>query len=506
MIDDDLRAKIRRLHYAEHWPIGTIATQLGIHHDTVRRALRDRSCSAGSPVSVRPSKLDPYKDFIRQTLEEYPTLRASRLHEMLRARGYPGSAVQVRRYVRKVRPRSTREAFLRLSTMPGEQAQVDWGSFGKVTVGQAQRTLSCFVMVLGHSRAMYARFFYDQRLESFLHAHVLGFHRLGGCPREILYDNLKSVVLERVGDHVRFHPRLLELAGHYHFDPKPCAPYRANEKGKVERAIQYLRHSFFAARSWKDIADLNAQLLTWIDDVAHRRPVPADPTRRSVAAALHAERERLLPLPAHPLGTERVHPVRAGKTPYVRFDRNDYSIPSELVGKQLTVLASDIRVRVIDHARVVAEHARSFDRGQVIEQPEHLAELHRQKARAHALRGRDRLRSTCPNADALLEQMAVTGAHLRAEVSRLLRLLDQYGVEATNEAIGAALSRQAYSASSVAYILDQQARLRGQPPPLDVVLGDAARARDVDVRPHDLSDYDQLGEGVSEGGGDEHQD
>src|SRR2546425_13375736 len=193
---------------------------------------------------------------------------------MLRSRGSPGSVIPLRRYVRTVRPAARTEAYLRLQTLPGEQGQVDWGSFGKVAVGHTQRTLSCFVLVLSWSRAVYARFALDQTLESFLRGHVEAFTALGGVPRTLLYDNLKSVVLERVGDHIRFHPRLLELAGHYHFAPQPCAPYRGNEKGKVERMIQYLRHSFFAARRFASLNDLNAQLATWIAETAHARSVP----------------------------------------------------------------------------------------------------------------------------------------------------------------------------------------------------------------------------------------
>jgi transposase len=150
---------------------------------------------------------------------------------MLQARGYSGSVVAVRRYVRAVRPRPRAEAYLRLQTLPGEQGQVDWGHFGPLAVGHARRPLVCFVLVLSWSRALYARFALDQSLESFLRGHVEAFAALGGPPRTLLYDNLKRVVLERVGDHIRYHPRLLELAGHYHFAPKPCAPYRGNEKG-----------------------------------------------------------------------------------------------------------------------------------------------------------------------------------------------------------------------------------------------------------------------------------
>src|SRR5512145_2095193 len=191
---------------------------------------------------------------------------------MLRDRGYPGSAVQVRRYVRTVRPAARAEAYFRLDTLIGEQGQVDWGNFGALPIGRTRRVLSCFVLVLSWSRAVYARFALDQTLESFLRGHVEAFAALGGVPRTLLYDNLKSVVLERVGDHIRFHPRLLELAGHYHFAPQPCAQYRGNEKGKVERAIQYLRSSFYAARTFVDVADLNAQFGRWRDDTAHARP------------------------------------------------------------------------------------------------------------------------------------------------------------------------------------------------------------------------------------------
>ena len=237
-----------------------------MHHDTVRLAVEaDRFAKTGT--QIRPTLLDPYKGLVGKILEDHPKLRATRIFEMVKARGYLGSVVQVRRYVCGVRP-SSREAFLRLETMPGEQAQVDWGHFGKIRIGSATRVLSCFVIVLSWSRAIYARFALDQTLESFMRGHILGFAALGGVPREILYDNLKSVVLERAGDHIRFHPRL-DLAGHYHFAPKPCAPYRGNEKGKVERQIQYLRHSFFAARRFSTVDDLNRQLARWIADIAH---------------------------------------------------------------------------------------------------------------------------------------------------------------------------------------------------------------------------------------------
>src|SRR5438270_9862010 len=173
MIDAEQRARIRRLFYAEHWKLGTIAAELGVHHETVARAVETERFA--SPRPVRPMQLDPYKAFVQDTLARHPRLRATRLHEMLRERGYAGSAVQLRRFLRSVRPRADAEAFLKLHTLPGEQAQVDWGHFGKIKIGQALRPLSCFVMVLSWSRALFARFALDQTLESFLRGHVAAF-------------------------------------------------------------------------------------------------------------------------------------------------------------------------------------------------------------------------------------------------------------------------------------------------------------------------------------------
>lgn len=489
MITPEQRARIRRLFYAEHWKVGTIAAELGLHHDTVRGAIADDRVVGRTEPRVVASILDPYKPFVGELLAKHPRLRSSRLFHMIRERGYAGSEIVVRRYVQKIRP-LPREAFFKLETMPGEQGQVDWASFGKTKIGSATRNLSCFVMVLSFSRAMYARFVLDQSTESFVRCHVLGFRALGGVPRALLYDNLKSVVLDRVGEHVRFNTRILELAGHYHFAPKPCAPYRGNEKGKVERAIQYLRHSFFEARRFTSVVDLNGQLAEWIDRVALARPRPQDPDRRSVRDAFAAERPRLLPLPEHDFPCDLIKPIASGKTPYIRFDLNDYSIPSKLVRRPLTVAASESEVRVLDGTEVVAKHPRSYDRGRKIEHRPHLEELAVDKQRAAELRGRDRLTASCPRAHALLEQIALRGGHLGGTTSRLLRLVDRYDAPSIDRAIGEALARGAASAEAVAHLVDQRRRADNAPPLLDIVLSEDPRIRDLRVTPHSLAAYD----------------
>jgi transposase len=182
MIAPETVAEIRRLYYAEHWKVGTIAAALHLHPDTIKRALHivvPRTRTSTARVT------EPFLPFLRDTLQRHPRLCATRLLEMVRDRGFSGSIYQLRRTVQELRP-TPREAFFRLTTLPGEQAQVDWASFGKVQIGQARRHLSCFVMTLSYSRAFYLEFFFDQRLENFLQAHVNAFAFFGGAPRQLL--------------------------------------------------------------------------------------------------------------------------------------------------------------------------------------------------------------------------------------------------------------------------------------------------------------------------------
>ncbi len=481
--------EIRRLFFAEHWRVGTIATQLGRHPDTIRRALEAERFAR--PAVIRPSVVDPYRPFLHATLQQYPRLRATRLFEMVKARGYPGSVVQLRRVVRTLRPVPVAEAYLRRTLLPGEEGQVDWGCFGRIRLGRATRPLSAFVLVLSWSRALQAVFTLDQSLESFLRGHVAAFQAFQGVPRVLLYDNLKSAVLERQGEAIRFHPRLLEFCGHYHCVPRPCAVAAAHEKGRVERAIRYLREAFFAARTFRDVADLNAQFAEWRDTIAHARRVPGDPTR-TVAAALAEEQERLLPLPAHPFPTALVRGVASGKTPYLRFDRNWYSIPHTLVQIPLTLVADAEAVRVLHGTVEVATHPRSYDADGTIEAPEHLAGLVAAKRQAAGLTRRDRLRQAVPAVAALFERLAVRGEALGPHVTRLHHLLADYGATELAAAVETALARDACGAGSVAYFLERRRRTLRQLPPVPVVLPADPRVRDLAVPTHALESYDAL--------------
>jgi transposase len=410
---------------------------------------------------------------------------------MVKGRGYSGSVVQLRRAVRLIRPAVTATVYRRLVTLAGEEGQVDWGAFGSIRIGRGVRPLSGFVMVLSYSRAVFALFTVDQTLESFLRGHVEAFDTWPGIPRTLVYDNLRSAVLERAGTAIRFHPRLLELAGHYHFAPRPCTPYRANEKGKVERQIQSLRHAFFAARTFVDVEDLNAQFRRWRDEVAHQRPHP-EQRDRTVADVLMEEQPRLLSLPAHPFETDVMRAVVSGKTPYVRFDRNSYSIPHTHARRPLTLLASPTTVRVVAGAEEIARHVRSYDTGQVIEQEAHIAGLVAATRQDNPSSARDRLRLAIPAVATLLERLAARGESLRVHTARLLALLDDYGPQELAAAVTRALVRDALGAGAIAHLLETRRRQRGLKPPIPITLPDHPGVRALDVTPHRLETYDEL--------------
>lgn len=490
MISQAREAEILRLFHAEKWRVGTIARELGIHHTTVQRVLAE-SGIASKLVSPRGSQADPYLPFMKETLAKYPRLCASRLYQMVRERGYPGAPDHFRRLVGRIRPTRPAEAFLRLRTLPGEQGQVDWGSFGTVKIGAAVRRLSAFVMVLSWSRQIFLRFFLTSAMPGFLRGHVSAFETFEGVPRILLYDNLKSAILERAGDAIHFNETLLALAAHYRFEPRPVAPARGNEKGRVERAIRYVRDSFFAARTWRDVEDLNAQADAWCLGIAGDRRCPGDNTM-SVRQAFEAEKKRLLPLPANPFPSEERVDIEVGKTPYARFDLNDYSVPHTLTRRTLVAIASMDRVTILDGPLIVATHPRSWDRGQQIENPQHIVALERQKRKARTARGLDRLTRAVPSAARLLAAAAERGLNLGSITARLLAVLDAVPADELEAAVADAIARDAPTVGSVRQILDRKRFERGVPPAVISRFTTNPHAARVVVRDHALSSYDQL--------------
>ena len=298
-------------------------------------------------------------------------------------------------------------------------------------------------------------------------------------------------MLERQGEAIRFHPTLLEFAAHYRFEPRPVAVARGNEKGRVERAIRFIREGFFAARQWRDLDDLNAQAEAWCQGQAADRPCPEDRSI-SVREAFAQEKPKLLTLPDTPFPTDEREAVSVGKTPYVRFDRNDYTIPHTHVRRTLTVVASPSEVRILDGAELIARHARSYDKDKQLADEAHIAGLTALKRQARHHRGQDRLAHAAPNSRALLTQAGERGDNLGSITAALLRLLDHYGAAELEAAIGEALAREVPHPNAVRLALERRREQRDQAPPVAVALPDDQRVRDLVVRPHKLDDYDQL--------------
>jgi transposase len=485
----ELAARIERLYKVERWRVGTIARQLNVHRDTVRRVLREHQVvPPGTPL--RQSLVDPYRGFIRETLDRYPTLAASRLHDMVCERGYAGQASHFRHLVSTMRPRPPAEAYLRLRMLPGEEMQVDWAHFDHLQIGRARRPLMGFVVVLSYSRRVFLRFCLNAQMDSFLRGHVEAFAAFGGLARTALYDNLKSVVLERVGDAIRFNPEFLAFAKHYRFEPRPVAVARGNEKGRVERHIDFIRKSFFAAREFTDVADLNIQARQWCEGRAFDRPWPQDDAL-SVRQAFAVEQPRLLGLPTagYALGQRLEVPV--AKTPYVRFDWNDYTVPHTHVRRSLSVLADEQRVRIFDGIIEVASHPRSFDRHEQIEDPSHLQALVEHKRRARAHRGCDALEQVAPASTELLQMAAQHGHNLGSITAALLRLLDQYGAASLQTAITDAIERDVPHPNAVRLALERARERSGRPPPLALVLPEHVARRDAPMRTPSLAAYDR---------------
>ena len=489
-ISTECAANILRYFYVEKWRIGTIARQLNIHHNIVRRVL----AQAGIPKSnivPRKSMMDPFLPFVLDTLEKYPTLSATRLHEMVRERGYPGSANHFRHLISLHRPRPAAEAYLRLRTLPGEQAQVDWGHFGHMAIGKAKRPLMAFVMVLSFSRKIFLHFYLNQRIENFLRGHEAAFIAWNGVPRVILSDNLKAAVLERQGEAIRFNKTYLEFSAHYKFEARPVAVARGNEKGRVERAIRYIRDNFFAGRTWVDIDDLNAQAACWCDGIAADRLCPED-RAASVRKVFDEEKQKLYPLPDNPYSVDEREEVNAGKTPYIRFDGNDYSIPHTHVRRVLTVIATIDEIAIHDGVTVIARHHRCYDKARQIEDESHIKGLAETKKQSRQHRGQNRLAASVPSSLTLLSQAAEQGYPLRTITHALLQLLDNYGAAELEIAILEALSKNIPHPNAVQITLEKRREEREQPPPISLSLHSDKRIRELVIRPHDIKNYDQL--------------
>jgi transposase len=363
--------------------VSAIARQLGVDRKTVRKYIaRGLEPPAYGPRPVQQKSTDPFLPYLRDRLAAFPGLTAVRLCRELRERGYVGGYTAVKRAVREIRPTAVTPFEVRFETPPGEQAQVDLARFEVEFTDEpgVTRIVWLFSMVLGYSRLIWARFVVHQDLQSVLRCHIAALEAVGGAPREILYDRMKTAVIGEDPDGLVIYNRaLLDLARHYGFQPRACRPYRPKTKGKVERPFRYIREDFFLGASFRNLDDLNTQLRHWLDTVANPRLHAT--TERIVNEAFAEERPSLKPLPLAPYRTVLKLERRLSHEGMVSVSGNLYSVPETTRRRVLDVHVFADQIQIFEDGVVVATHVPLEGRNQKRLDPAHRKVLPARKRR-----------------------------------------------------------------------------------------------------------------------------
>jgi transposase len=483
MIDYELFCKIRHLKEREGLTAAQIAGELALDPRTVAKWLAHGQFCRRKSVA-RPSKLDPFKKDIRRMLENHP-YSAAQILQRIGEQGFDGGYTIVKEYVRKLRPPKIR-AYLTLSFAPGDCAQVDWGSYGSVNVGNTRRRLSFFVMVLCYSRMLYVEFTVSQTMEHFLACHQNAFEFFGAVPRRIMVDNLKSAVLRRtLGRAPVFNPKYLDFANHYGFAIAPCNVGKGNEKGRVENAVGYVKKNFLAGLEIPEFASIAPAARLWTETVANVR-IHGE-TRKKPTELFEKERSCLSALPVNRFDVAAVSQVRASSQFRISIDANRYSVPAEYAGAALTLKTYPDRLCIYCADKLVARHLRSYDRAQDFEDPDHPKELLAQRKKARDQKIFMRFLALTPKADLYYCKLAQRRMNPRHHVRKIVALSEIYGPEPVARAIEDAFFFEAFSSEYIANLLGQRERFHKQPSALHLTRREDLL--DITLENPDLSVY-----------------
>jgi len=457
--------------YGELHSIRAVARRLGLHRRTVREAVRsDRP--PRRTTAPRGSIIDPYRGWLLAKLGQYPELTAARLFEMLRERQYRGGYSVVKSCVRELRPRVL-PAHFTLEFAPGECAQADWGCWRSVDVPGGRRRLSFFVMVLCHSRMLYAEFFYGEAMEHWLAAHRHASEFFGSVPNAVMIDNCRTAVSRAASGDLPpvYNTQYLDFAGHYGFKPVACARKKPNQKGRVENAVGYVRSSFLAGREPASIEAMNPALAHWRDTVANVR-LHSTTGRRPADLFAEADRAAMRPLPAGP------HPCTVDKTVSatsrfrIAVDTNRYSVPAPFASQRLTLRLSADRVTVYDREhRLIADHPRSYGHSQPVVHPEHERELVLRTRHARDQHQLSRFLALGSAADAYLTGLRERRPDWRAHVRRINALVEIHGRDEVARLLTDAREHHAFSSEYVLNILEARKRTLPEPGALHLTRG-----------------------------------
>jgi len=469
---------------AHHLTAVQLADSLGLDVKTVRHWMA-RPYAQRVRVQ-RPSKLDPFKGRIVGWLDAHP-LTAQQVFQRLKDAGYEGGISIVKDYVHRIRPRP-REAFLTLAFAPGEVAQVDWGEYGTIAVGNTRRRLSFFVMVLAWSRQMYVEFTLSQTMAQFLAAHINGFNALG-VPQKVMVDNLRCAVRRHVrGEPAQFNPRYLDFARHYGFEIVACAPAKGNEKGRVERGVGYVKGNFLTGLELPDFAALNPAARVWLETVANVR-LHRETQRRPVDRWAE-ERAHLQAVNPRVFDVGRVLAVRANRQFRVTLDTNRYSVPARFAGQPVTLKVYPARLCIYHGEALIARHGRSFEHHRDIEDPDHPKALLAQRRHARDAQVLKRFLGLSPLAAKYHAGLLERRGHALSHVRKVVALADIHGDEAVVRALTDALAFEAFSSEYIAHLIDARGRQLPEPSPL--LLMRRQDMLDLELPPADLSAYPDL--------------
>jgi transposase len=333
-----------------------IARAVSLDVRTVRRVLRQETPRAYERVRKGSPLLTGFEDRIRRRVAAVGYC-AQAIYEELRAQGYHGGYDVVRRFVSPLREEATIEATMRFETPPGRQGQADWGQCWTIISGKRTK-VHLFVLTLGYSRRMYAVATADEKMPAFLRSHEEAFEFLGGVPHEIVYDNLKSVVLGRdfEGSRFEWNPVFWDFSRYYGFRPNPHRPYRPQTKGKVESGVKYVKR-FLRGKEFTSLDDLNAQLLDWIVNVADQRIHGT--THQKPAEMFLEEKDLLLSCQGRRAYVLEERAVRhVSKDCLVAFETNRYSVPYRLAGKRVEVLTDGEMIKIYHSGELISSHPR----------------------------------------------------------------------------------------------------------------------------------------------------
>ena len=483
MIDYALFSKIKHLNQHDRLTARQIAEELSLDVRTVNKWMEEAQFKPRQSSS-RASKLDPFKPDIVRLLEAHP-YTAIQILQRIREQGFDGRYTIVKDYVRKVRPPKHR-AFLTLSFAPGECAQVDWGSFGAVNVGSTRRRLSFFVMVLCYSRMMYVEFTVSQTMEHFLGCHQNAFEFFGKAPKKIMVDNLKSAVLKRiVGQAPVFNPKYFDFANHHGFTIAACNVGKGNEKGRVENGVGYVKKNLLAGLDIPDFAAIHPAARHWLNTIANVR-IHGE-TREQPVTRFEKERSYLNTLPRHRFDIATVSQVRASRQFRVVVDTNRYSVPAEYAGKALTLKTYPDRICLYCDNKLIARHARSYDRHQDIEDPDHPKQLLFWRKKAREQKIIMRFLALSPKAEQYYQKLEQRRMNPFHHMQKIVALSEIYDPEAVARAMEDAFTFQAFSCEYIVNLLEQ--RIRRLPAPGALHLTRREDLLDLTVESPDLSIY-----------------